>query len=80
MYGLTGKRTVRLTCRKAFSMSKTKAILFKRNRSQIPVRSCNMTGPLCKQSFRLLFSSLVLAEASYTILTLVVVFVGFITG
>ena len=57
-------------CKNAFSISATNAILFRRNRSKIPVKSCSRIGPLYKHSFRLLFSGLHFADASYTTINL----------
>ena len=69
----------RPTCKNAFSISDTIPMSYNLNRIRIPHKSCSSTGPRYKHSFRLLFSFLVLAEASYTILSFVVVLSGVIT-
>ena len=61
-------------------MSATMAILFKRKRNNIPAKFFNKIGPLYKHSFRLLFSDIHLADASYTTITYVVAFDGLITA
>ena len=60
-------------------MSATMAILLKWKRIKITVNFLNTIGPLYKHSFTLLFSDLHLADASYTTLTFVVAYDGFIT-
>ena len=67
-------------CKNAFSMSDTYAVLCKQNLMRRPHKSCNNTGPLNRHSFRLLYSALVFAEASYTTRSLLVDFCGVITA
>ena len=51
-------------CRKAFSISDVKAILWVLNFNWMPVRSCIRFGPVCRQLFRLNASDDTLADAS----------------